>query len=94
MHQFIKPINKDMYIVIQKEPLKVITFETKTDLANYIGVHRNTINYQFSLNQSWESKKGIVYQSNKHYKAKKGGNKDSLVTKKAKANGEIECKTK
>ena len=83
-----------MYIIIQKEPLKVITFETKTDLANYLSIHRNTIDNKFNKSESWESKKGTIYKSNKHYKANRGGNTDNIHIKKAKANGEIECKSK
>ena len=81
-----------MYIVIQKEPLKVITFETKTDLSNYLGVHRNTITNRFNLNECWESDKGIVYQSSKHYKISRGGNKDDMETKIKKREGLIPLK--
>ena len=83
-----------MYIIIKLSPLEVRTFETKTDLANYLSIHRNTIDNRFSKSESWETEKGIVYKSNKHYKANRGGNTDNIHIKKAKANGQIECKSK
>lgn len=81
-------MHKKIYIVIQKEPFKVVTFETKTDLATYLGVHRNTIDNKFNKNDYWECKKGVVYKSDKHQSRKKGGNKDSFATKEAKRNGD------
>jgi len=87
-----KQVTKNMYIVIQQEPLKVTTFETKTDLANYLNIHRNTINNRFADKEFWESDKGLVYQSNKHYKISRSGNRDSMETKIRKRNGEIELK--
>lgn len=81
-----------MYIVIQNEPFKVTTFETKTDLSNYLGIHRNTIANRFDKNNYWQSDKGMVYESSKHYKRDRRGNRDSFTTKKGKANGEIELK--
>ena len=73
-----------MYIIIKKYPFKVTTFETKTDLATYLGVHRNTITNNFKEDEYWWTEKGIVYQSNKHYKRLRKGNKDSFVLKQAK----------
>ena len=81
-----------MYIVIQNEPFKVTTFETKSDLANYLEIHRNTITNKFNTKDFWQSDKGVVYQSNKHYKRFRKGNTDSFNVKKAKSNGEIELK--
>ncbi len=81
-----------MYIIIQKEPLRVTTFETKSDLANYIGVHRNTITNKFDKLDYWECSKGTVYISDKHYKTLRKGNTDDRETKTKKANGEIPCK--
>lgn len=63
-----------MYIIITKEPLTIYTFETKTDLSNYLGVHRNTITNKFTQNKSWESEKGMVYKSDNHYKRLRKGN--------------------
>lgn len=83
-----------MYIIIQREPLKVLTFETKTDLSTYLGIHRNTISNRFAEKEYWESNKGTVYQSNTHYKRVRRGNNDTLEDKIAKRNGEKECKTK
>lgn len=77
-----------MYIIIEKEPLKVLTFESKTDLAGYLGIHRNTVTNRFENKTQWESEKGTVYQSNKHYKRLRKGNKDSFAVKKMKSNGE------
>lgn len=81
-----------MYIIIQNEPFKVTTFETKTDLAGYLGIHRNTVTNRFEENTYWESKKGTVYQSNDHYKALRKGNTDSFLVKKGKRDGEIPLK--
>lgn len=81
-----------MYIVIQSEPFKVTTFETKSDLSNYLGIHRNTIINKFNEKDFWQSDKGAVYQSNKHYKRDRRGNRDSIAVKQGKANGEIELK--
>ena len=81
-----------MYVIIQNEPLKVLTFETKTDLAGYLNLHRNTITNRFKEKAFWESDKGIVYESNKHYKRFRKGNTNSFNVKKAKSNGEIELK--
>jgi len=81
-----------MYIIIQQEPFKVVTFETKTDLANYLGVHRNTVTNRFEASEWWESDKGSVYFSTKHYKRQTGGNTDDKITKIRKINGEIPCK--
>jgi len=78
-----------MYIVIQNEPFKVTTFETKSDLANYLEIHRNTITNKFNTKDFWQSDKGVVYQSNKHYKRDRRGNRDSIIVKQGKANGEI-----
>ena len=80
-----------MYIVIQNEPLKVTTFETKTDLSKYLNIHRNTIDNRFNKNQSWECDRGIVYQSNEHYKRLRRGNTDSKTIKTQKKNREILC---
>ena len=81
-----------MYIVIQQEPFKVTTFEAKSDLANYLGIHRNTITNKFNDDTYWNSDKGVVYQSNKHHKRDRRGNRDNIPTKQGKANGEIELK--
>ena len=70
-----------MYILIENEPLKVLTFEAKTDLAKYLGIHVNTVRNRFEHNTHWNSKKGIVYQSNKHHKRLRKGNRDSLAVK-------------
>lgn len=80
-----------MYIVIKQEPFKVVTFETKTDLANYLGIHRNTIINRFKLYNYWENSKGAVYESNEHYERVRKGNKDSRETKTKKNNREIPC---
>lgn len=81
-----------MYILIKKEPLNVMTFETKTDLANYIKVHRNTVTNRFEEKESWECEKGMVYKSNQHFKRIRKGNKDSNDIKLKKKNCEIPCK--
>lgn len=81
-----------MYIIIQENPLKVTTFETKTDLASYLKLHRNTISNRFENNSYWESDKGRVYQSNTHYEKVKRGNRDTMETKMKKRNREIPCK--
>lgn len=75
-----------MYIIVEKEPLKVVTFEAKTDLAKYLNLHPNTINYRFSKKPYWETEKETVYQSNKHHKRLRRGNNDSFATKKLKRN--------
>ena len=81
----------NMYIIIKNEPLKVITFETKTDLASYLNIHRNTITNRFKEKSYWESDKGMVYQSNEHYQRTRKGNRDSNETKLRKKNREIPC---
>ena len=63
-----------MYIIINIDTEKVYTFETKTDLSNYLGVHRNTITNKFTQNKSWKSEKGTVYKSDNHYKRLRRGN--------------------
>ena len=83
-----------MFIVIQNEPFKVTTFETKTDLSNYLSIHRNTITNRFEDKPFWQSDKGTVYQSDKHYKRDRQGNKDDIQTKRGKANGEIPLKSR
>lgn len=81
-----------MYIVIKEEPFKVTTFETKSDLSNYLNLHRNTIEYRFSKSNYWESDKGIVYKANEHFKRVRKGNSDSKEVKIKKRNREIPCK--
>ncbi len=71
---------------------KTATLKAKSDLANYLGIHRNTITNKFNDDTYWNSDKGIVYQSNKHYKRDRRGNRDNMPTKQGKANGEIELK--
>lgn len=80
-----------MYIVISQEPLKVLTFESKTDLSSYLNIHRNTITNRFNEKKSWECDKGVVYQSDKHKKMLRSGNKDSNMTKKLKREGQMPC---
>jgi hypothetical protein len=81
-----------MYIVIQENPPKVTTFETKTDLSAYLNIHRNTIQNRFDKDFSWVTDKGTVYESKKHYKRVRGGNFDNMETKTLKKNREIPCK--
>lgn len=82
-----------MYTIIQQNPQKAITFETKTDLASYLGVHWNTIQNRLDKNNPFETDKGTVYKSVEHTKRSRGGNKDDLATKKGKAEGIIPKKS-
>lgn len=77
-----------MYIVIKQNPLNIKTFEAKLDLANYLGVHRHTVTQRFKDVEFWEHDKGTVYQANVHKPRLRGGNKDSLIIKRAKADGD------
>lgn len=82
-----------MYVLIENNPPKASTFKTKKDLANYLGVHFNTVTNNIGEGKKiWHSDKGTIYIS-VDYASSRSGNKDSYEVKKAKARGEIELKS-
>ncbi len=83
-----------MYILIKKDTDEALLFEAKSDLAGYLGMHRNTISNKFSRTMCWEHEKGTVYTSSKVYRRNRSGNTDSKSMREAKLRGEIDYKTK
>lgn len=79
-----------MYIIIYKESQKAIVLAQKIDVANILGVHRNTINNKFKTTKVWEREKETVYEAHKFYPSTKSGNTDDARTRHLKAIGELE----
>lgn len=78
-----------MYILFDNDSQKVITFEAKSDLATYIGVHWNTITNKFKASNGWDCKKGKVICSDEHYKRHRSGNKYDMTTRKSIIEGKL-----
>lgn len=84
-----------MYILKEKETGHLIVVAEKVKVAGLLGVHRNTITNKLNEDKVIENSKYLLIIPYKYYPPTKNkGNRDSISIKKAKAQGEIKCKTK